>query len=190
MSELNVKKVSVEADESAFTSVAVKPNFKTLGKRCGPKLKEIGPVLAAWGFEEVSRLEAGESIIVAEEALRLEDVLFQRSVHGDAATATDGEYTVVLDTVLDDGLRREGIARDAISLLNNARKEQGFEVSDRVRIAWASGDADVTRALEDHTELVSREVLASEFGPLAANSGGEEMQLGGAVLRYSIQRDG
>jgi isoleucyl-tRNA synthetase len=189
-SELNVKKVSVEADESAFASVAVKPNFKTLGKRCGPKLKEIGPILATWGFDEVSRLEAGESIVVVGEALRLEDVLFQRSVRGDAAIATDGEYTVVLDAVLDDVLRREGIARDAISLLNNARKDQGFEVSDRVRIAWASGDGEVTRALEEHAEMVAREVLAAEFGPLDGGSGGEEMQLGGAVLRYSIQRDG
>jgi isoleucyl-tRNA synthetase len=189
-SELNVKKVSVEADESAFTSVAVKPNFKTLGKRCGPKLKEIGPILATWGFDEVSRLEAGESIVVVGEALRLEDVLFQRSVRGDAAIATDGEYTVVLDAVLDDVLRREGIARDAISLLNNARKDQGFEVSDRVRIAWASGDGEVTRALEEHAEMVAREVLAAEFGPLDGGSGGEEMQLGGAVLRYSIRRDG
>jgi len=189
-SELNVKKVSVEADESAFATVAVKPNFKTLGKRCGPKLKEIGPVLAGWGFDEVTRLEAGESIVVAEEELRLEDVLFQRSVLGDAATATDGEHTVVLDTALDEVLRREGIARDAISLLNSARKDQGFEVSDRVRIGWASGDEEVTRALEDHSELVAREVLASEFGHLDGSSSSEEMQLGGAVLRYSIQRDG
>jgi isoleucyl-tRNA synthetase len=187
--ELNVKRVSVEADESAFATVTVKPNFKTLGKRCGPKLKEIGPALASWGFDEVSRLEAGESIVVAGEELRLEDVLFQRSTQGDAATATDGEYTVVLDTQLDDALRREGIARDAISLFNNARKEKGFEVSDRVRIAWACEDAEVTRSLEEHAELVSREVLATGFGPLDETSGDDEMKLAGAVLRYSIERD-
>ncbi|MEZ4290730.1 MAG: DUF5915 domain-containing protein [Myxococcota bacterium] len=77
--ELNVKQVVVEADESAFATVVVKPNFKTLGKRCGPKLKQIGPALAAWGFEEVARLEAGETIEVEGEALALGDVLLQRS---------------------------------------------------------------------------------------------------------------
>ncbi len=188
-SELNVKKVSVEADESAFATVTVKPNFKTLGKRCGPKLGQIGPELASWGFDEVSRLEAGESIVVAGEELRLEDVLFQRATRGDAAAATDGEYTVVLDAELDDSLRREGIARDAISLLNNARKIKGFEVSDRVRIAWACGDALVISALEEHAELVAREVLATAFGKLDGASGDDEMLLGGAVLRYSIERD-
>jgi isoleucyl-tRNA synthetase len=189
-SELNVKKVSVEADESAFATVTVKPNFKTLGKRCGPKLKEIGPVLAGWGFDEVSRLEAGESIEVAGEALLLEDVLFQRSAGGDAATATDGEYTVVLDTLLDDVLRREGIARDAISLLNSARKDQGFEISDRVRIAWACEDAEVTRAFEEHGELIAREVLAVELDSLEGKSAGHEMRLGEAVVHYSIERNG
>ena len=64
-------------------------------------------------------------------------------MEGITATATDGEYTVVLDTDLDDGLRREGIARDVINLLNNVRKDQGFAVSDRVQIAWTCDDAAV-----------------------------------------------
>ncbi len=187
-SELNVKTVSVEKDESAVATVTVKPNFKTLGKRCGPKLKEIGPVLAGWGFEEVSRLEAGESILVAGEALRLEDVLFQRAVVGDAASATDGVYTVVLDTTLDDGLRREGIARDAINLLNNARKENGFEISDRIHVLWSSSDADLKAALEAHAEMISREVLATEFASREQIDDGAELELGGAILRYSIKK--
>jgi isoleucyl-tRNA synthetase len=188
-SELNVKNVSVKEDESAFATVTVKPNFKTLGKRCGSKLKEIGPELAGWGFEEVSRLEAGESIVVAGEELRLEDVLFQRAARGDAATATDGEYTVVLDTLLDDVLRREGIARDAINLFNNVRKDRGFDVSDRVRIAWACDDAEVTRALEEHAELVAREVLAAAIDPLGGAPNDDEMQLGPSILRYTIERE-
>jgi len=187
-SELNVKTVSVEQDESAVATVTVKPNFKTLGKRCGPKLKEIGPVLARWGFEEVSRLEAGESILVAGEELRLEDVLFQRAVAGDAASATDGVYTVVLDTALDDGLRREGIARDAINLLNNIRKEKGFEISDRIHVLWSSPDADLKAALEAHAEMISREVLATEFASSESIDDGADLELGGAILRYSIKK--
>ncbi|MCA9503301.1 MAG: isoleucine--tRNA ligase [Myxococcales bacterium] len=186
--ELNVKQVAVEADESAFATVVVKPNFKTLGKRCGPKLKQIGPALAAWGFEEVARLEAGETIEVEGEALALGDVLLQRSAREGAATATDGEYTVVLDTALDDALRREGVARDAINLFNTLRKEGGFEVSDRVRIAWACDDREVARALEEHAALVAREVLADDFASMTAGSKGAETKLTGATLRYSIVR--
>jgi isoleucyl-tRNA synthetase len=188
--ELNVKNVAVEADESAFATVAIKPNFKTLGKRCGSKLKEIGPILAAWSFDEVARLEAGESLKVVGESLTLEDVILQRSAQEGAATATDGEYTVVLDTALDDGLRREGVARDAINLFNNVRKDRGFEVSDRVRIGWACAEAEVATALREHAELVAREVLAAEFGPVEVDADGDELELAGAVLRYSIVREG
>ena len=186
--ELNVKSVAVEADESAFATVTVKPNFKTLGKRCGPKLKQIGPALAEWGFDEVASLEAGNTIEVMGEAIALEDVLLQRATTEGSATATDGEYTVVLDTELDAGLRREGVARDAINLFNNVRKENGFEVSDRVRIAWSCDEAEVAAALVAHADLIAREILASEF--VAANVEGSEDQfeLAGVTLRYSIQR--
>ncbi len=190
-SELNVKVVSVEKDESAVATVTVKPNFKTLGKRCGPKLKEIGPVLAGWGFEEVSRLEAGESIAVAGEELALEDVLFQREVAGDAATATDGEYTVVLDTALDDALRREGIARDAINLLNNARKTKGFEISDRIHVTWACQDSEVQAALGEHAEMIGREVLALKMASaaeVAEADGSDEMELAGSTIWISVVR--
>jgi len=188
--ELNVKRVAVEADESAFATVTVKPNFKSLGKRCGPKLKEIGPALAAWGFEEVSRLEAGEAIEVVGEDLALEDVLLQREAREDAATATDGEYTVVLDTALDDELRREGVARDAINLFNNVRKDKGFEVSDRVRIGWFSESDDVASALGEHAELVAREILATEFARADASGLGDALELGGSTLHFSIAREG
>jgi isoleucyl-tRNA synthetase len=186
--ELNVKTVDIEADESAFAAVSVKPNFKTLGKRCGPKLKEIGPALASWGFAEVGRLEAGETIEVVGEMLSIDDVLLQRETKGDAAMATDGEYTVVLDTTLDEGLKREGIARDAINLFNNVRKERGFEVSDRVRVAWSCDDETVEAALVEHSELVSREILAIAFAAGDLNGGHDEMELGGALLRYSIEK--
>jgi isoleucyl-tRNA synthetase len=186
--ELNVKSVAVEADESAFATVTVKPNFKTLGKRCGPKLKQMGPVLAAWGFGEVARLEAGESIVVEGEALTLEDVILQRSARENAAIATDGEYTVVLDAALDDALRREGVARDAINLFNTVRKDKGFAVSDRVRIAWQCEDETVAEALREHAPLIAREVLATDFGTLTRGSTTDESALAGATLRYSIDR--
>jgi isoleucyl-tRNA synthetase len=188
--ELNVKKVAVEADESAFARVTVKPNFKTLGKRCGPKLKEIGPALSDWGFTEVARLEAGEAISVAGEALTIEDVLLQREVQGDAAIATDGEYTVVLDTSLDEALKREGIARDAINLFNSVRKEQGFEVSDRVRVVWTCEDPAVAAALTEYAELVGREILAVGFGAGDVAAGAAELKLGDFGLQYSIERAG
>ena len=159
-------------------------------------------VRSPWSGEEVAvlehetpasleaKLEAGETIEVVGEALALEDVLLQREASEDAATATDGEYTVVLDTALDDGLRREGVARDAINLFNNVRKDKGFEVSDRVEIGWACEDAEVAAALGEHADLVAREVLATAFAAADGGDLGDSVELGGATLRFSIAVEG
>jgi len=162
--ELNIKSLHVEADESSFTSITVKPNFKTLGKRCGPKLKTIGAELAKWGFDEVARLESGGQIEVSGEAISLADVVLQRSALGGAVVATNGDLTVVLDTQLDPALKREGIAREFVSVLQNARKQAGLEVSDRIRVSWSSAEPEVREALAEHAAIVAREVLAAHFG--------------------------
>jgi isoleucyl-tRNA synthetase len=162
--ELNVKSVAAFADESSFTSIAVKPNFKTLGKRCGPKLKPIGAALAHWGFSEVALLEAGKTIEVEGVSLGLDDVLLQRSALAGAAVATNGELTVVLDTAIDPPLRREGLAREFVSVLQNARKQAGLEVADRIRVSWSCQEPEVRAALGEHADAIAREVLAVQFG--------------------------
>jgi isoleucyl-tRNA synthetase len=163
--ELNVKRVSVEADESSFTSLKVKPNFKALGGRCGPKLKPIGAALSQWGAAEVARLEAGESIELEGEQIALADVLLERKAKGTGSIATDGHLTVVLDATLDDALRREGIAREFVSLIQNARKQAGLEVSDRIKVSWSAADPEIERALGEHSSAIAREILAVQFAP-------------------------
>ncbi|MEO8182546.1 MAG: isoleucine--tRNA ligase [Deltaproteobacteria bacterium] len=161
--ELNIKSIGAEADESSFTSLSVKPNFKTLGKRCGPKLKAIGAELARWSLDEVARLEAGGTIEVDGVALALGDVILQRSALAGAVVATNGDLTVVLDTALDPQLEREGIAREFVSVLQNARKQAGLEVADRIVVRWSSGEPEVREALTEHAGTVAREVLAAHF---------------------------
>jgi len=161
--EMNVKAVVAEADESKFTEVSVKPNFKTLGKRCGKKLGGIKKVLETWGLQEVSKLESGSSITIDEEALTLEDVILQRSTKGDAAVATDGRITVVLDTTMTKELQAEGHAREFISQVQSARKGAGLEVSDRIALTFSCENEDVKSALLAHGETIQSEVLASSF---------------------------
>jgi isoleucyl-tRNA synthetase len=181
--ELNVKSVAVEADEASFTRITVKPNFKTLGKRCGPKLKPIGAELGRWGFAEVARLEAGESIEIEGVAIGLDDVLLQRAALPGAAVATNGELTVVLDTEIDAPLRREGIAREFVSVLQNARKQAGLEVADRIRVSWSCQEPEVRTAFGEHAESIAHEVLAVQFveGPTREQSRLNEHDVGFAL---------
>ncbi len=181
--ELNIKAVSAEADESSFTSISVKPNFKTLGKRLGPKLKAVSAELANWSFAEVARLEGGQQIEVAGEALSLEDVLLQRAALAGAAVATNGELTVVLDTAIDLELRREGLAREFVSVLQNARKQAGLEVADRIRVSWSCQEPEVRAAFDEHAAAIAHEVLAVQFaeGPTREQSRLNEHDVGFAL---------
>jgi len=183
--EVNVKVVAVDADESAFATVTVKPNFKTLGKRCGPKVKAIGATLATWGFDEVARLEAGECITVEGEKLGLEDVVLQRSTREGAAAATNGHITVVLDTTVDAALRREGLAREVVSAWQASRKDAGLEVSDRIRVSWSTDDAELAAAIEAHGDAIAREILAVE---LIRGAGTATAKIDGRALVYTLTK--
>lgn len=161
--ELNVKAVTVDEDESKFTTVSVKPNFKTLGKRCGKKLGAIKKGLEGWTGSEVAQLEAGEALELEGEKILLADVILQRSTKGEAAVATDGSLTVVLDTAITDALQAEGHARELISQLQSARKAAGLEVSDRISVTWSCNEPLLVAAINTHASTIANEVLATEF---------------------------
>ena len=183
--ELNVKTVAVSADEAAFVAVSCKPNFAELRKRCGAKLKDIGAVLAGWGHAEVTQLESGAAITVVGEEIRSADVLLERKPVGGSVTASQGAVTVALDTTLTPVLIAEGHAREFTSVLQQARKDAGLEVSDRITVAWESADAELATALDLHAASIAGEVLATGFG---RGLGSIEAIVNGKPVRYALSK--
>ncbi|HSU40993.1 MAG TPA: DUF5915 domain-containing protein, partial [Polyangiaceae bacterium] len=184
--ELNVKTVETSLDEAAFCTLTLKPNFANLKGRAGPKLKEIGQGLASWGFDEVARLEAGETLPLAGEAIGLSDVLLQRKPAPGRAVATEGDVTLVLDTALTPDLVLEGIAREFVSVLQQARKTAGLEVSDRIGVLFDSEDAEVLAAIERHGAVIAEEVLALELRRDASAVASESIN--GRPVRYAVSK--
>ncbi len=183
--ELNIKTVATSENEGEFTSVSVKPNFKTLGKRCGSKLGTIKKTLESWGFDEVAQLEAGNHLTVDGEELNLNDVLLVRSSLGGTAVATDGTITVALDTQLTKELKAEGFAREFISQIQNTRKTSGFEVTDRVELLWSTQDTEVHAALLAHREMICREVLALSMKEGACS---QTVELNGVPVGLTVSK--
>jgi isoleucyl-tRNA synthetase len=99
--------------------------------------------------------------------------------------ATDGELSVVLHTELTDALVREGIAREFTSLMQNARREAGLEVSDRIKVSWSCADATVAQALREHAAAVAKEILAVE---LNEGAGTQSFQLNDVEVRHTLTR--
>ncbi|MFM2055590.1 MAG: hypothetical protein RL456_3627, partial [Pseudomonadota bacterium] len=186
--ELNVKAVRVSGDEAAVCAIAVKPNFAALRGRAGPKLKEIGAALAGWGFAEVAGLEAGGTVEVAGVAICAADVILQRTPVAGGAVASEGAISVALDTALTPELVAEGHAREVVSVLQQARKDAGLEVSDRIRVAWDSPDAGLRAAVSANALMVAEAVLAVELAHRDPGGAATTVEVNGLPLRYALTR--
>ena len=164
--ELNVKAVEFASDESRFVTLSAKANFKTLGKKLGPRMKAAAAAIAALPSADIAALLRGESVSLAidggELLLAPDDVLVQRSENAGLTVATDGALSVALDTALSPALVAEGIAREAVSAVQNLRKEAGLAVDDRIRLAVAT-DAEAADALRQFAGFVRGETLSASF---------------------------
>jgi isoleucyl-tRNA synthetase len=160
-SELNVRKVEV-VDRTEFRSLSAKPNFKRLGKRLGGLVKKVAGALAALPPETLEKIEAGEAVTLTidgtEVRLERDDIEIQVRGRDEYAVASDGRLVLALDTTLDPDLLREGIAREVIHRVQNARKTAGLEIQNRIHLHLA-GAPDALEAVKYHREMVLNEVL-------------------------------
>jgi len=81
------------------------------------------------------------------------------------AVATDAGETVAIDTTVTAELHREGLAREVIRLVQDARKNDGLDVTDRIMLRWAADNPELVAALTEHAGLIAREVLAVDYQP-------------------------
>ncbi len=160
--ELNVKEVIVVADDASLATLSFKPNFKTLGKRLGSKLKTVGKGIEALDRAQWGTLENGGTVTVDGEAIAKGDVIVTRTSVGAVVLESTDELTVALDTQLDEALKREGVLREALRAIQQARQEtKGLEVSHRIHLTVVTKSATVRGVLKDFESLVRDEALVT-----------------------------
>ena len=117
LDELNVKKVEFIADETALCDVSFKANFKTLGKKCGPKMKAVAAAIATPGNSRIIELSNNRIATCEIEgvALTADDVLVTRKPKAGLVVASEGAVVVGLETALTPDLVAEGLAREFVS---------------------------------------------------------------------------
>ncbi len=167
LEELNVKELEFIARDDELVSYRIKPNLPRLGKRWGKRIPAIRAALAAADGGRIAAAAAsgarfdldvdGESIV-----LEPEDVLIETASATGFACAEGEGFLAALDTSLNDALRREGLAREMVRTVQDARKQAGLDVSDRIRLN-VRGTAAVEQALAQHRAFLMAETLASEW---------------------------
>ncbi len=183
--ELNVKQVSSSDHEDHLVHLSAKADFSVLGPRLGAGVKVVAAAIAALDDAAVGTLADGGELEVAGERVSVDDVVITRTPRPGHVVAAEGPLVVVLDTELTDDLVVEGYAREVVNRVQALRREAGLEVSDRIRLGWASDDATVQRALAEFGDYVAAEVLATEI-TATAGPDAPEVDVNGAPVRLEL----
>ncbi len=190
--ELNVKNVRYVADETELCDVTYKANFKTLGKKCGPKMKAVAAAIAgnapglAGLFGRGSGTPESPSVPIEGVEVVADDVIVTRTPRAGMVVASAGAIVVGLETALTPELVAEGLAREFVSHVQAMRKEADFEVTQRIAVTVET-DAEMRAALERHADYVRNETLAVELAFGAVDAAAVELNGHATKIRISTR---
>ena len=190
-SELNVKEIDFVHTEAELVSYRVRPNYRSLGPRFGKNMPQVAAAVESLDARAVAdQLEAGAEVGIAidgrEHTLTPDDInLVMEPLEGYQVEAEAG-HAVALELELDDELRREGLAREVVRAVQEARKQAGLAVSDRISLELG-GDDELLDAARAHESYIAGETLATSVG-YAADGAGEKATIEGRELRIAVSR--
>ena len=187
--EVNVKSVRFTEEIEAYATFRLQVNARAVGPRLGGDTKNViqASKRGEWRDLGEGRIEVGDHTLVSGEF----DLLLQPR-EGIACEALGGnEAIVILDLAIDDELLQEGMARDVVRTVQQARKEAGLHVSDRISLHLDLPEA-FQASVDRFRDYVAEQTLATEIQPLEETSevSRSEAQLGGATLRIGVRRSG
>ena len=184
--ELNVASIAPLSEAEALVDVAIKPNFRTLGRRFGSRVPSVATAIGAADPTTLAQAlrDGGHATVVVDGEdvpIGPDDVVVTETPRAGWSVATDGGETVALDLELTPELRRAGTVREVVRLVQDARKASGLDVSDRIELWWSASNDETAEALRDGTAALAEEVLATtcaEGAPNAPLAPREEPDLG------------
>jgi isoleucyl-tRNA synthetase len=189
--ELNVKVLRFVSEAAELGSYTMKPNYRTLGPRFGKSMPQVAAAVAALDPAHVAEaLRAGQPVGLFidghDHELGPDDVQLAMAPLEGYQLEREGSHAVALELTLDDELRREGLAREVVHAVQNARRVAGLEISDRI-VLTLGGDDELLAAAQAHESYLSGEVLAVQVR-YDANGRGDVASIEGRELRISVAR--
>jgi len=166
LAEVNVKGLEYISDSSDILVKQIKPNFKILGKKAGPLMKKVAAAINDMSGKDIAQLEKNGShnLFPGEDEFMItaEDVEVSSQDIPGWTINSDGKITVALDITIDDELRDEGIARELINRIQNLRKDNGYEVTDRISVRIGNNEL-IARSITRNLDYICSEILAGSL---------------------------
>ncbi|HEY3378616.1 MAG TPA: isoleucine--tRNA ligase [Armatimonadota bacterium] len=195
--ELNVKAVRFMEGSSGLVQYRFKPNLPVVGRKYGKLVPALRNVLQALESAQAQAIaeaaQAGQTftLLVEGQTLELtgEEILIESSSPEGFAVAEDGGYVVALNTEITEELRREGLARDLVRNVQDARKDAGLQISDRIGLFLGLSE-ELATAISAHLPYLMSETLADAvtFDAAPADAYTTQAELGGEPLTIGIAK--
>ncbi|NDV47811.1 isoleucine--tRNA ligase [Paludibacter sp. 221] len=192
--EVNVKELEVISPDADMENLVkkVKPNFKVLGKKYGKQMKEIALALASFTKTQINEIEKkGEytlSLVSGDVSLTTEDVEIYTEDMPGWLVANEGKLTVALDITVTDELYREGVARELVNRIQNIRKSNGYEITDKINVEIEKRD-EINAAVEEYSGYIATQTLANSVKLTEQLADATELEFDEYTVKVKVEKN-
>ena len=190
LNEVNVKELNFVDSTNAVLVKRIKPDFKKLGPKYGKIMKQLAVAIQEMSQEDIAKLEKEGTFNLTvnkeEVTIELADTeIISEDIPG-WLVANQDKLTVALDIDISDDLLKEGIAREFVNRIQNLRKAQDYEITDRIDIKISSNNK-LDKAVEDFSEYIKAQVLGDSL-TITDNGTGTEVDINDEAVTISIEK--
>ena len=163
LNEVNVKELKFVDNAAGILVKRIKPDFKKLGPRYGKIMKSLAAAIQSMSQDDILAFEAAGTFTLnvegQEAAIERADVeIISEDIPG-WLVANEGRLTVALDITVTESLRKEGLARELVNRIQNLRKSNGYDITDKIVVTVLSTD-EMDDAIKEFNEYIANQVLA------------------------------
>ncbi|MCB1170459.1 MAG: class I tRNA ligase family protein, partial [Leptospiraceae bacterium] len=192
LEELNVKELEFLSDSAGILSYRVRPNLPVLGKKLGPDIKKLQDHLQNCDQEKLAR-DLRKGTVTIDLGDRKEDFTEEEflieSVSKEGTSGVEGDgMLVALDTNPGPELIREGWVRDLVRNVQELRKQSQLELTDRISLQLKTDDEELKRAIQEHSDYIQSEALASITEKALSNGKSQDLELDGHAVRITLEK--
>ena len=189
--EVNIKEIQILEDASGILIKQIKPNFKALGPKFGKDMRFIAAEIQKFTKEDINKIEKDKSISIKVNekniTLDITDVeISSKDIEG-WLVANEGALTVALDVTITEELRKEGVARELVNRIQNARKDSGLEVTDTIKLTVLNFE-NLQSSINENKDYIMSETLTKELVFVEELSNGKEIEFDTIKSRILIEK--
>ncbi len=191
-SELNIKEIEFLAGDNNIIKKKAKANFKTLGKKVGPLMRDVAKEIVDFDSEKIAQVERDGKINIEVNKTQIELLAEDIEISSDEIpgllVTNKGALTVALDIEINESLENEGIARELVNRIQKIRKDEGYELTDRLKVSLTAPEK-ISISINAFNSYICTEILADSIDIVPTIGNGIEIEVNEEKLTILIEKN-